>query len=96
MLHAMLVALQETGMDPATAKNNLSLLGAGIGIGLTVIGAGIALLTAPQPGRRTRRRLKRGARELRDTATDRWEDLADDMKGKVDEAIQGARKRIVS
>jgi len=59
-----------------------------------VIGAGIALLTAPQPGRRTRRRLQRGARELKDTATDRWEDLADDMKGKVDHAIQGARNRV--
>jgi len=59
-----------------------------------VIGAGIALLTAPQPGRRTRRRLQRGAQELKETATDRWEDLAEDMKGKVDEAIHGARKRL--
>jgi F-type H+-transporting ATPase subunit c len=44
MLHAMLTAVQDAvAMDPATAKNNLSLLGAGIGIGLTVIGAGIGI-----------------------------------------------------
>lgn len=44
MLHAMLAALQETAaMDPQTAKNSLSLLGAGIGLGLAVIGAGIGI-----------------------------------------------------
>ena len=30
-------------MDPETAKNSLSLLGAGIGIGLSVIGAGVGI-----------------------------------------------------
>lgn len=30
-------------LDPATAKNYMSLLGAGIGIGLTVIGAGLGI-----------------------------------------------------
>ena len=44
MLHAMLAALQETAAtDPQTAKNSLSLLGAGIGLGLAVIGAGIGI-----------------------------------------------------
>ncbi len=58
-----------------------------------VIGAGVALLAAPQSGSRTRRRLKKTALTLRDSATDRWDDLADDVKGKVDDAIDGARKR---
>jgi len=58
-----------------------------------VIGAGVALLTAPETGRRTRRRLRRVAGEIRETAGDRWEDLADDVKGRVDDAIKGARKR---
>ena len=58
-----------------------------------VIGAGVALLAAPQSGRRTRRRLKKTALTLRDSATDRWDDLAEDVKGKVDDAIDGARKR---
>lgn len=59
-----------------------------------VIGAGAALLMAPQPGRRTRRRIRRAAVDLREGAGDRFDDLADDMKGKVDEAIRGARGRL--
>lgn len=43
MLHATLTAIQEAVTDPETAKNSLSLLGAGIGIGLSVIGAGIGI-----------------------------------------------------
>ena len=58
-----------------------------------VIGAGVALLAAPQSGRRTRRRIKKTALTLRDSATDRWDDLAEEVKGKVDDAIEGARKR---
>ena len=66
---------------------------AGLALG-AVIGAGIALLTAPDSGRRTRRRISRAAGEIRETAGDRWEELADDVKGRVDEAIKGARKRL--
>ena len=45
MVHAMLTAVQDaaTTMDLDTAKNYLSLLGAGIGIGLTVFGAGMGI-----------------------------------------------------
>ena len=43
MLDAMLAVFQDAAMDLDTAKNNLSLLGAGIGIGLCVIGAGIGI-----------------------------------------------------
>jgi len=59
-----------------------------------VIGAGVALLAAPEAGRGTRRRLKKAAVGLRDDASDRWDELADDVKEKVDSAIKGARKRI--
>lgn len=58
-----------------------------------VLGAGIAMLTAPQSGRRTRRRIRKAAGELRDTASDRWDDLAEDVKVRVDDAIHGARKK---
>ena len=58
-----------------------------------IIGAGVAMLTAPQSGRRTRRRLRKTATGIRDTAGDRWEELADEMKVKVDDAIDGARKK---
>jgi len=45
MLHAFLTALQDgaASMDPEAAKNYLSLLGAGLGVGLTVIGTGIGI-----------------------------------------------------
>lgn len=61
-----------------------------------VIGAGVALLTAPQSGRRTRRKLVRAASDIRDSASGRWEELADDVKGRVDQAIQGAKERFGS
>ena len=59
-----------------------------------IIGAGVALLTAPRPGRKTRKRLKRAAEGVRDTAADRLDQLADEMKGKVDEVVKGARGRL--
>ena len=45
MLHAFLTALQDAGaaMDAEAAKNYLGLLGAGLGVGLTVIGAGLGI-----------------------------------------------------
>lgn len=61
-----------------------------------IIGAGVAYLTAPQPGKKTRKRLKKAAGNLRDSASDRLDDLADEVKGKVDEVIKGARKSFVS
>ena len=59
-----------------------------------VIGASVALLTAPRPGRRTRKRLKRAASGMRETAAESLDRLADEVKGKVDEVVQGARGRI--
>jgi len=61
-----------------------------------IIGAGVALLTAPDSGRRTRKRLKRAAVDLKDSATHRLDDIADEVKGKVDEVIKSARTRFVS
>ena len=44
MLHATLIFLQDASQqDVDMAKNNLSLLGAGVAIGLCVIGAGIGI-----------------------------------------------------
>lgn len=64
----------------------------GVALGV-VIGAGIALLTAPNKGVKTRRRLRRRASGLRSGAGDRWDEIADDVTKKVDEAVRGARKR---
>jgi gas vesicle protein len=58
------------------------------------IGATAALLSAPQTGRRTRRRLGRAAMDIRKTTGDRWEDVAEEVRTRVDEVLQGARDRI--
>ena len=60
-----------------------------------VIGAGIALLAAPESGRKTRKRLRRAADGITKSATYRLDDLADEMKGKVDEVVKVARTRFV-
>jgi gas vesicle protein len=58
-----------------------------------IIGAGIALLTTPDKGRTMRKKLRRTAGELGSGASDRWDELADDVKEKVEQAVKGARKR---
>jgi hypothetical protein len=62
---------------------------AGLLIG-AVMGASLAFLTAPQSGRKTRKRLVRAVSQARNTAGDRWEDLADEVQG----AVRASRKRI--
>ncbi len=60
-----------------------------------IVGAGIALLAAPEAGTGTRRKIRRVAGGLRESAGDHWEELATDVKDKVDDAVQGARKRFL-
>jgi gas vesicle protein len=55
-----------------------------------VLGASLALLTAPQSGRKTRKRLIRAVSSAREVAGDRWEDLADE----VPDAVKAGRKRV--
>lgn len=57
-----------------------------------IIGAGVAMLTTPQPGRRTRKRIRRVARQIGGSAGDRLDDLATELKGKVDEAVGAVRR----
>lgn len=61
-----------------------------------IIGAGVAMLTAPQPGRRTRRRIRRATTRIQGSATDRLEDLAAEIKDKVDEVVGAAHDRLPS
>jgi len=60
------------------------------------IGVTAALLSAPQSGRRTRRKLGRAALDMRKTTGDRWEDVAEEVRNRVDEALKTARKRLGS
>ena len=65
---------------------------AGVGpflVGLA-IGAGVALLFAPQTGEETRRRIRRSAERFKDVAVDTF----DDARLKVEEQIDVARQKI--
>jgi gas vesicle protein len=55
-----------------------------------MIGAGVALLTTPQSGRKTRRRIRKRARDVRGSARHGFDDLAGEIKSKVDEAVTAA------
>lgn len=69
-------------------------------VGLAV-GAGLALLFAPQSGIETRRGIKRRARQARDTARDAVTDVADgvadsfnDARRRVEERIDDAKRAV--
>ena len=66
---------------------------AGLVLG-AVIGAGIAMLTAPEAGKKTRRRVRKMAGELRRSAEKGLGEIGDDVRGRVDDAVRGVRKRI--
>ena len=62
---------------------------AGMAVGL-LIGAGIAMLSAPQSGRRTRRKIKRRVSGAGHTVGDAWEDWGDELK----DALEAGRRRL--
>lgn len=57
-----------------------------------LIGAGVALLVAPEAGSRTRRRLRETAEDWGDTAGDRLQDAAGDVRKAADDARKAAVK----
>jgi gas vesicle protein len=75
--------------DEARAFN----FAAGLLLG-AAIGAGVALLMAPDSGRKTRRRIRRVAGDFADTSQDRWGELSDDVRTRVDDAVKVARRRL--
>src|SRR5688500_20293417 len=62
--------------------------GAGIALGV-LIGAGAALLFAPQSGSETRDDIMRGSRDFGFRATDAWEDLREELRHA---ATRGAKR----
>ena len=62
---------------------------AGIAIG-AVLGASIALLTAPQAGKRTRRQVVRALESARENAGDEWEGVS----GRMRTLVRKGRRRM--
>ncbi len=75
------------------SAGSASSLLAGITIG-ALIGAGVALLLAPQAGEETRRELSRRARTIRDEATDRWDDASHRARREVRRRGRQLRERL--
>jgi len=66
---------------------------AGIAVG-ALVGAGIALLFAPQSGEDTRRDLSRKARSIRDDAADRLEDVSARTRREFNRRRRQLRERL--
>lgn len=75
------------------AWNGAGLFGAGIAVGV-MIGAGAALLFAPQSGSETRYDIARGTRDLSYRATDAWEDLRDELRGAASRGTKRLRRGV--
>lgn len=60
----------------------------------TVIGAGIALLVAPERGEVTRRRIRTRLEDLRDDARDQLDDLRDEAQQQVRRQGRKVRRRL--
>ncbi len=88
---------------PGVASNDtdwqqLAIFGAGLALGIT-LGAGVALLTAPQAGWKTRSDIKRYAknkrRALRNRSRDAWLDLRDELRHAA-ESLRSRRRSATS
>jgi gas vesicle protein len=65
-------------------KNNSAMVGALMLIGGGIIGAGVALLFAPQSGKKTRRDIVRYAKKAKHKAEDVVDDFTDSLADMVD------------
>lgn len=64
---------------------------AGLALG-ALLGAGAALLMAPQSGRRTRKRIARTAEDWGETASERLQDATEEVRRVAEDAIRVAER----
>ena len=75
-----------------SSKKPTAYLAAGLAIGIAV-GAGVAILFAPQSGADTRRLIARRGRRLGQRGHDAWDDLADELKSAAKRRRKAWRER---
>jgi gas vesicle protein len=70
--------------------------GSGIGTFIlgALVGAGIALLFAPQTGEETQQEIRERARRLKDGAEDRVRDAQRQLEARMDQAREGVQARV--
>ena len=71
----------------------VTLFAAGVAMG-ALLGAGAALLIAPQSGTETRLALKRGARKARVRAEDRWDDFGRELRSATRRSRRNVLRKI--
>jgi len=76
---------------PSNNSRPVGRTAAGVAVGL-LIGAGLAILFAPQEGWESRRRLRRGFRRARNRGLDAWDELSDELR-KARRKLRRARRR---
>jgi len=80
------IARPKTGMSRSTtgnfARGSAVVFAAGVAVGV-VVGAGVALLFAPESGYETRRALVRRGRRVSRRSRDAWDDLRDELRKAV-------------
>lgn len=69
-----------------------ALFGAGIAVG-AMVGAGLALLYAPQSGLQTRTAIRRRSRKLVSRGHDAWDELADELRRTARRRTKQLRRR---
>ena len=78
---AALAARRQRALEVANGQDQGRALvfGAGVAVG-ALLGAGLALLLAPQSGEATRAMIVTGARRLPERARDGWDDLGEELR----------------
>ena len=93
---AELAERRARALDAANGEDERSrtlAFGAGVAVG-ALLGAGLALLLAPQSGKATRASIVRGARRIPERARDQWDDLGDELRMALRRRTKGMRRGV--